>query len=474
MTKKNFLLYTFTCCLFFLGVNALCQQNAGILIMGIPQVYIRPELIPTEDNIMGILAGSRWQVFSERNDNAVYADFNGTQVKSRAKFLEAFYVTNVKGDFLHIYSDPNPEVNGNLSVKAAERGWINKSNVLLWHSSLLVMQMNSKKQMQVMTLGQTDFFDMGQTNDSSRKGIAIYRDPGFKDKTGSRTDAKQLYFVYKTEKNALLIGTEKKILVDTDPAEVILGWIARDNCYILDSRVWVSENSSLLAVDERQSKHINPVLFLDETHAKQYRLNQVFDQKFVIWQRATKDKSTERQCFPLIEKKAGIVKVKIIEDDFKTGFGASKPDWMENDLFRMVTLINTTELNTVTINMRALLDNISEPIDRNALKKSLLSLYKKDKEDLRDDAIYNLPVREIFENLFWIVNSDDPMLTLPFSKVDDPGMISEPFLKSILQSVSASEKTLLKIVNSDNSQQREGSFISHDLRYYWLDLSLFP
>ncbi len=423
---------------------------------------------------MGILAGSRWQVFSERNDNAVYADFNGIQVKSRAKFLEAFFVTNVKGDFLHIYSDPNPEANGNLSAKASERGWINKSNVLLWHSCLLVMQMNSKKQMQVMTLGQTDFFDMGQTDDSIRKGIAIYRDPGFKDKTEFRTDPKQLYFVYKTEKNSLLIGTEKKVLVDTDPAEIILGWIARDNCYVLDSRVWVSENSSIQAVDERREKKIVPALFLDEAHAKEYLLNQEFDKKFVIWQNSNKNSSTKKQCFPLIERKAGIVKVKIIEDDFKTGFGCIKPVWMENDLFRMVTLINTSELNAVTISMRTFLDNIIGPIDRDVLKKSLLSLYKKDKEDLRDDAIYNLPIREIFENLFWIINSDDTMLTLPFSKIDDSGMVSDQFLKSFLQSVSSSEKTLLKIVNADNSQERDGSFVSHDMRYYWLDLNLFP
>ena len=194
----------------------------------------------------------------------------------------------------------------------------------------------------------------------------------------------------------------------------------------------------------------------------------------MIWQNAGNVKSVEKKCFPLIEMKAGIAKVKIIDDDFKIGYGTTKPDWMENNLFRMVTLINTSELSSVTINMRAFLDNIREPIDRDVLKKSLLSLYKKDKEDLRDDVIYDLPIREIFENLFWIVNSDDRMLTLSFSKIDDPGVITDQFLSSILQSVSSSEKTLLKIVNADNSRQREASFVTHDVRYYWLDLSLFP
>ena len=385
MTKKEISFYALTFCLLLFWINAKCQLNTNISIMGIPQVYVRPELESTEANIMGILAGSRWVVCSDRNDNTVFSDFNGTQVKSKVPFLERFYVTNVKGDFLHIYSDPNPDVNGNLSQKASDRGWINKSKVLLWHSCLLVKQKQSKKQMQVMTLGQTDFFDMDLNQDNSKKGISIYRDPGFKEKKGSRTDPRQLYFVYKTEGNALLIGTERKMPIDSDPADIILGWIPRDYSYIHDSRVWVSPNKSGFAESERQSKQIVPVLFLDETHAKQYRLNQEFDKKFIIWQLAPNNNANDWPCFPLIETKAGIVKVKIIDEEFKTGFGATKPEWMENDLFSMTTLINNLDLNTVTINMRNLLDNVGEPIDRDALKKVLLSLYKKDQDDLGDE-----------------------------------------------------------------------------------------
>lgn len=423
---------------------------------------------------MGILAGSRWQVSSDRNENAVFADFNGVQIKSRASFLQTFYVTNVKGDFLHIYTDPNPETDGNLSQKAIDRGWINKSKVLLWQSCLLAMQKNSKKHMQVMTLGQTDFFDLGETKDSSKKGIAIYRDPGFKEKAGLRTDPRQLYFVYKVEGNALLIGKEKKIPFDSDPAEILLGWIARDNSYILDSRVWVSSNNSFLAVDERQTKHIVPIFFLDESHAKQYRLNPEFDNKFVIWRDAVSEKNFDWHCFPLIEITSDIVKVKIIDEEFKTGYGPAKPIWLENALYSTITLINTYDLNTVTFNMRALLDDIPEPIDRVSLKKSLLSYYKKDKEDLRDDVIYNLPIREIFENLFWIINSDDQMLNLPFSKIDDPAIVSDQFINSFLHSVNTSEKALKKIVNTDNYKDKVRSFVSNNVRYFWIDLSLFP
>jgi hypothetical protein len=124
--------------------------------------------------------------------------------------------------------------------------------------------------------------------------------------------------------------------------------------------------------------------------------------------------------------------------------------------------------------MRALLDDIPEPIDRVSLKKSLLSYYKKDKEDLRDDVIYNLPIREIFENLFWIINSDDQMLNLPFSKIDDPAIVSDQFINSFLHSVNTSEKALKKIVNTDNYKDKVRSFVSNNVRYFWIDLSLFP
>jgi hypothetical protein len=442
--------------------------------MGIPQVYIRPELVPAEDNIMGILAGSRWVVCSDRNDNSVFTDFNGTQIKSTVPFLERFYVTNVKGNFLHIYSDPNPDVSGNLSQKASDRGWINKSQVLLWRSCLYVNQKNSQKQMQVMTLGETDLFDLGKIQDNSKKGICIYRDPAFKVKTAARTEPRQLYFVYKALENALLIGTEKKIPYDSDPAEIILGWIPRDYSYILDSRVWVSPTTSILAEEERQSKHIVPIFFLDEMHAKSYKLNPVFDSKFMIWQFTSNSSASDWPCFPLIETKRGILKVKIIDEEFKTGYGTSKPEWMENDLFRTITLINNVDLNMVTLNMRSLLDNITEPIDRGLLRESLLALFKKEQEDLTDELIYSLTIREIFENLFWIINSDDPLLNLPLRKINDQASIPDPFLTTIIQNINASEKALKKVLNTDSYGDKVMSFVSHNTRYFWIDLSLFP
>ena len=474
VAKKERSFSILVCCLVFIWANAASQTTWKISIMGIPQVYIRPELIPAEDNIMGILPGSRWIVCSDRISNAVFTDFTGNTLKSKVSFLEAFYVTNVKGEFLHLYTDPHPDADGILSPKAVDRGWISKSKVLLWRSCLLVNQNSSKKQMQVMTLGQTDLFDPGQGAGNARQGIAIYKDPNFKEKTTVRTQPEQLYFVYKTEGNALLIGTEKRIALDAEPAEIVLGWIPRDFSYILDSRTWISPNNALAAISERQSKNIDPICFLDETHAKSYKLSQEYDKKFVIWQFSAAGKVTDWPYFPLIEQKGGILKAKIIDDEFKTGYGPMKADWMENDLFCLTTLINNADLNAVTINMHTLLDNSVDPVDRDAFKKTILILFKKEQDALTDNLINNLPVREVLESLFWIVNLDDPALNQPFRDLSDPALVPDQFFKTFTNSVKTSEKSLSKIINTNNFGDKATSFISNNTRYFRIDLSLFP
>ena len=95
-------------------------------------------------------------------------------------------------------------------------------------------------------------------------------------------------------------------------------------------------------------------------------------------------------------------------------------------------------------------------------------------DDLSDDFIYNLTTREIVENLFWIINNDDPLLNMPFRNIDNPSMVSDQFLTSLIQSLKVSEKVLQKIANTNNYGERVRSFVSNNTRYFWIDISLFP
>jgi hypothetical protein len=455
----------------FLFPGHIFCQSKPVSINCIPRIYILPDIDLTADNIQDISSGTIWEVISDRSGNVSYSDFTGKTVKERIKFLETFYVCNQSGEYLHIYADPGPDFKtGLLSSQAVDKGWIRRSTVLLWKHCLI--EKSTKRNIQILTYSQADIFTAGNTGSGNNDGIVVYNDPGLKTKSVLHTQPRQLYYIYKITDESILIGNSRRIPYNSDPGEVILGWIPVNFSYRLDNRIWICPNIVPDAEEERRQQQITPLLLMSEQQALMYHDSHTFDSKFLMWKMAEDPLSTNCVCFPLISERNRIFRVKYIEDNFKTGFAPYTVDGLHYPLFSKVTLMNSFELNQVIHRMETIMERTNVQPDRDAIRKCFADLLKgSDYNDFDEEIINNLTFREIFESLFWITTSVNPIMDYKFRKILDISVIPDDELMLILKKIHQSKQALDKIANL---QSTGCSFLSNDIRYFFIDLELFP
>ena len=422
------------------------------------------------DNSLGIVTGLRWEVFSDRSGNNTYTDSGGKTIKFKAGFLESFYVTNEINDYLHVFSDPSPENSGILSNNAVDKGWIKKSNVILWRNCII--SGSSKLQLQVMTHGSPELFDTDIPDSLTQGGVDVYTDPLMRVKGDGKTRIRRVYFVYKKQGNAILLGEKKRIPFNSSVSKVIIGWVPEEYCYFLNTRIWISANKNEEAVKEMAMKRIIPSLFIEESQANAFVKTMESESRYILWQQIPDQNNKQWTCFPLISKTDEVFKVSIVENNFETGYAPVHPAGMENPIFSEVTLISNDELSNVVSNISKFVLAAGDDFDRQEILKCLITLYKNEYNGLNDDYIKNLSIREIFDGLFWLSNSSDAYLNSAARKILDPTVIGDDKITGLLNKMKVSVIEMKKIINE--SHQVKGSvFISNGMRYYWIDLALF-
>lgn len=445
------------------------QKNLPIKIMGIPQEYIVPEYNADRSNVLSINTGAYWEVFSDRSNNNLFRTSEAKEIGSKASLNDTYFVNNMVGEYLHVYSDPSPDLNNfYLGKTAVDKGWINMHDLLLWRHCLI--DGKTKQNIQAMTFGQEDMYNTQENSGNSKTGVEVYNDPELLQKRKIYTEARQLYFVYKIEPKAILLGRERKIPFGTDPMEIIIGWVPIDFCYLPQSRTWIMPNDSPEALSEMSSKNIAPSIFFDQEQAIRFRKTSKADKKFVIWNYQPESDKNDWIYFPLIKEQDGIEKIKMVDDDFKTAYAPWKPDSMQYPLFKYVTLMSNQELMEVVLNMRSVIDNSSTVLDRQKLKLTLILLMKKEYPNLEEEKILNYKLKEIFENLFWITNSSEAVLNNSVRKLTDESLIPDSFLIPFLAKMRTSLDELSRLSTGKNSKL---TFVSNSTRYYWVDLRFF-
>jgi hypothetical protein len=466
--------------LIFLGIlsifftiidDCFCQNNHVLRIQSIPQSYKQPQIDIHEENSLGIFSGSCWTVLSTCDQNITYADPEGKTQKTKVSFLELLFVENEKGEFLHVYSDPAPDIeNAILSSAAVDKGWIRKTTVLMWKHCLLTPV--SKQNIQVMTCQYNDILDMETSGGENNGGITVYSDPDLRKQTPLKTKAKELYYAFKIEANAILIGNANRMPFGTPPSQTIIGWIPRNYCYRLDTRIWIARNNKPEAIDEMLKNRILPCLIFDEQQARIFCTTQKCNSNYIDRQWDPGKNDSKWFPFPLVNEKEGVFKVKVVDNDFKTAYAPSKIKGMENPLFRKVTLISATDLNNVIANMSGMIEFSGGISGRDGIRKFLAGKYQEEYPDLKEEMIYNLTIRQVFESLFWILNSSDPVLDLKLRRINDPEMFSNSTLIAILSSMASSVKELRRVADY-LQEDKDLTFESNEIRYFWVDSNLF-
>jgi hypothetical protein len=456
---------------FLLGPFKSDSQNTIInKPMGIPLVYIMPDENAEGENIMGIMPGTTWRVFVVRQNALTYAYHDKKTVKGKVSFLESMYVTNINGDMLHVYSDTmiNRE-DYTLSKKAVDKGWVDKNDCLIWQHCQISSA--TKQSFQALSGSQASLLDLGSGNQGTSDGVNLFYDPDLRIKSSSKTKVFQLYYIYKKTAKALLIGTDRKIGATENAQDIILGWIPVSYSFILQNRIWYEPNQDPDARQEQAAKKRIPTLFIDLRKAEEFQEGKSVGNTFTAWEDTCKTQYPPTWFrFPMISNTKGILCLKIIEKDFSTAYTPVKLKDHSYPLFREVTLINNLELSEVISNMNKIVESASLDHGRKSLQKTMASLMEDEFSGLEEERLYNLTLKQIFQNLFWVCNSESPVLQRTFKEIQDPRVVSTGDLDQMVGEIKVKAKNLSKIATLDMDQY---SFLSNNMRYFWIQPQQF-
>jgi hypothetical protein len=269
-----------------------------------------------------------------------------------------------------------------------------------------------------------------------------------------------------------LIGTEKRIPEKDDAHKYILGWIPADYCYLIDNKLWIMPVRD--AQNEKIEKKINPVLFVTSQQAMLFKENSLINSQYIVWQDSIKVQNGEWTSFPILEENGDIFRVKIIEDEFRTGYGCKQIKGFDYKLFTEVTLISSPVLQLIIDNLRKIIEQSASFDDLQTTKQEMVRIYKKKHDDLNGEIINSMSSREVIEDLFWCLKTEGSWLDLPFKTFDNPNFMTRENFQAFREAMINSEKELTKYQNKDFYDKNVNTFVSNNIRYFWIDIDMFP
>ena len=453
------------------SINGVKNVNgAPVKIMGLPLIFIIPETNFDQENIMSIMPGTTWNVFSVKVNAPTYAYYDKKTIKGKLPFLETMYVTNLNSGMLHVYTDPAPDISKcSLSKQAVDLGWVDKNDCLLWRHCLINSE--SKRSVQAIPLSQTSILGMESDKDGEGDGVNVFLDQDLTKKSELKTKVRQLYYIYKLNDKSALIGNDKRIGSGENAKDILLGWIPLNYCYIPENRIWIAPNEEADAKKEQLDKSVFPTVFIDEAKVRQFQSGQKMNKAFIIWEDTSKTQYPPSWFrFPLIGMNQGVLKLKVVEKDFITAYAPMEVNGMSKPLFEAVTLISSSELADVISKMNKVVETAGAENRRKALQNAILYQMADEYSGLDEERLYNLTLRHIFETMFWVCNSDSPILKNTFKQIEDPQIVTNEMLIQLNADLKEKVKNLSRISNSGTNSY---SFISNNVRYYWIAMREF-
>jgi hypothetical protein len=232
------------------------QEATSQQALSIPVEYQLPEDSKTGIRLSGnVQRGKIWEVFSDRNNNKSYNSIDGTVKKDKIGFLEAFYVIQQQGNWLRVVKDPGMGYDGELTSQAVEYGWMKKENLLLWNHSLVDPEYKIDRK--AMIINTVEYAKSGFQMDKGDL-VSMYNDPSLQTnyKTNYNSKLYRIYYIYKRQGNAVLLGRTSRIPNPDKVGNAIVGWVNKGRIISWDYRVAAEPNWEPAAVKERAGKPI--------------------------------------------------------------------------------------------------------------------------------------------------------------------------------------------------------------------------
>jgi hypothetical protein len=453
----------------FLSFSCLMgQSEKGIKPMCFPEIYVVPSIGVEDENVLNVVPGTKWVVFSDGEQNIPDPlKPDKTYSTLHLKFLDPLFVVDEKQAFVHIYQDQQFDALLNkFSPHAKDLGWIAKSQVLMWKHCLI--DSISQQALQAIILSEAGTMQ-AEGDGSTNEGIQVFLDPDLKLKSNAKSQAKQIYTIFKMTNKSILLGRDRRITSDSLIKSSILGWVARNHCYILDNNYWLDPVATEIHHAEGTVQD-SPSILIDEVHAVEFKKNRRINDVFVLWTAQENNvKSPLWLRFPVVSEKNGIAKVKVIEEDLRTGYAPIFFDGDDSPLFRKIALISQNQLAEIIYNMRRMSEALDKPDKRENLRKTFYNLLSSEYSGIAEKKIENLSFQEIFNLTLYFCRTDNGIMKLKMRKLQDPEVVTDQALDELHRIIKDKEKELNNIMNSG---QEKHSFVSNDIRFYWVDLDL--
>ncbi len=412
----------------FAWTGQVCQaQGQWERPMNIPTKYIKPTAsTQNETGLSESFRGDYWKVWIDREKLV-------TSTGMQTELLDEFWVVEESESRVHIVKD-NGSFDGyefDDEILPVDFGWVPKKRVILWNTSLY--DEKTKFREKVLTI--SDINHMEKNKDQIIKGeklMEFFGSPATKVPLDKETTLFEVFYVYKTEGERVLIGKDESL--DKRVAKnVIYGWVDMDIIQLWGHRQTLEPASGIQQVQMRKSKGVKTSVFASPDETRKYIQNPVNNTRS-FWNddhyEAGYDPYWKR--FPILSNENGIVETAVISDLITVSEneeGEVEVDTVDaKEYERLNKLYNEQKERTSQINVVFVVDgtrSMEEPIEsvKKAVIQTATRLYEsvnkfqfgaviyRDYNNAKDDKCFELsPLGDYlqFNRFMNRVSTDDP------------------------------------------------------------------
>jgi hypothetical protein len=493
----------------FLQMNY--AQLHGDRAMDMPRLFIKPNVNTKFEDAFKPAISRTWVVYSDRQNNLAKTAAYGNLIRSALPFLEAFYVSERKGDYLRISKDAKLSDQGIFSESAEDFGWVHSDQLLL-SGHCLVNDLKQPIKAVVANVPVRSTTDENNQTHYSSDTIPVFYDPFFRYPSEKKAVHHEIYYVYKIGHEAVLIGYSER-LSPSEPSSAILGWIPVDNILLWDNRIALEPNRNYQAAGERKYFRIPAQLFYDPISALIYGSGRDVVDDYIIWKEDYSDNRPlgDALRFPVLGINGNLLKVGIwgsfesstTKDEYRTSkvetlhssnfinFSSIDDRFFDTNRLPQINLqfndhFYTEAFTTLTNNAldypvfvfvyllsRAELANIINTFDaitsgsgRRHVQTQLLDLAIKIMPEYEPEQILDMKADELLPLILNVPVGQNYFQNKSLSDLNRPWRFSENDLNSFLKLINQKNTNLKSILNHSNYPY---SFSSNGQVYYWIE-----
>lgn len=447
----------------FLFSNAQSQQVIGAKALDIPQKFI----LPNGDQLLSknekYLSGNVWEVFSDRIYNKTTIKPTGGGTAKVLRYLEKFYVLEIRKKYVHIIKDTNISKDGIFSSQAQDYGWISSNNLLLWSHCIVDDNYKNKRVFIFRTTETNNYF---KDLEDQKQNEAVFF---------------QILYVLKQEKNRSLLV--KKIRLYGNHKEydnAIIGWVDNNKFITFKTNLFVEPRYKNQETTEIDNSQINHPIFINKKSVKKALSGKKVDPSKILW--SMNGSATLKPIFfrfPINSIKEDLVEALVyypsasnrigiynVDQEFNTKFNNGYCSISENPSnlsFNKVLLLSKIEVVSLLDLYDFIYQAITEPTDKLLFINKFRELFNID-ESFTDEMLQNSTLDS------FLINRYECYSTNNYNKKT----INELFIIKNIQNGNNNEyaeliKNNLKSINQLlNNSENDISFISNGMVYYWL------